>query len=63
MDDILHTCHNAWISILSQCQRIAEEEYLDPKNTKKYQNYDNDILEIPSLEKDNPINTSKILKQ
>ena len=57
MDEILNTCHNEWISIPPQCQRIAEEEYLDPKNTKKYQNFDNNTLEIPNIEKYKPINT------
>ena len=35
MDEILDTCHKEWISIPSQCQRIAEEEYLDPNKPKK----------------------------
>ena len=33
MDEILNT--KEWISIPSQYQIIPEEEYLDPKNTKK----------------------------
>ena len=63
MDEILNTCHKECISLPSQYQRIPDKEYLDPKNTKKYQNFDNNTLEIKNIEKYNPRNTSKILKQ
>jgi len=51
------------IHLPHQYQKIPKREYYHPKNTKKYQNLENNTLKIPNHEKDTPKNTSKILKQ